>query len=73
MPNKQVWNDALVIITTYRLQSVLPSINLHNRLNSIISVAGILAATTKTLYNKTIHKENKKYTTIDKRNPTSED
>jgi len=36
-------------------------------------VAGTLPTTTKTLYNKTIHKENKKYTTIDERNPASED
>jgi len=36
-------------------------------------VAGTLPTTTKTLYNKTIHKENKKHTTIDERNPTSED
>jgi len=32
-----------------------------------------LSTTTKILNNKTIHKENQKYITIDERNPTSED
>ena len=36
-------------------------------------VGGTLPTTTKTLYNKTIHKENKTYTTIDERKSTLED